>query len=74
MRTNPHGIGTTLSIEGAGLHVPYHRTRPPRPAPSQSIAPFVLGLGDAALAPLIRLRWPDGVMQTRDEPRRPTSS
>ena len=30
----------------------------------QSIAPFVLGLGDAELVPLIRLRWPDGVMQT----------
>ncbi|WP_152051273.1 FG-GAP-like repeat-containing protein [Tautonia marina] len=63
MRTNPHGLGTALSLEGANLSVHYHHTTT-ESGTGQSIAPVVLGLGDADLVPLIRLRWPDGVMQT----------
>ena len=63
MRTNPHGIGTTLELQGDGLSVTYHHTTTSSGL-GQSVTPIVLGLGDSDLAPLIRLRWPDGVMQT----------
>ena len=63
MRTNPHGIGAKVDLEGDGLSVPYHHTTTSS-GPGQSVTPFVLGLGDSDLVPLIRLRWPDGVMQT----------
>ncbi|RUL89024.1 FG-GAP-like repeat-containing protein [Tautonia sociabilis] len=63
MRTNPHGIGAKVSLEGEGLSVHYHHTTT-EAGPAQSVAPVVLGLGDSELVPLIRLRWPDGVMQT----------
>ena len=32
MRTNPHGLGARLSLEGQGLHVAYEHTRPRRRA------------------------------------------
>jgi len=62
MRSNPHGWGAKVALEGAGLAVSYHHTTPSA-APGQSVAPFVLGVGDVSLVPLIRLRWPDGVLQ-----------
>ncbi len=62
MRTNPQGLGTKLTLEGRGLFVPFEYTTL-EAGLSQSVAPFVLGLGENAEAPTIRLRWPDGVMQ-----------
>ncbi len=62
MRTNPHGLGTRLNLEGPGLDVPYAVTTPGSGL-AQSIGPVVLGLGRSASAALLRLRWPDGVMQ-----------
>jgi hypothetical protein len=62
MRTNSHGIGTRITLEGQGLYVPYDHTTP-ESGLGQSIAPFVLGLGAREQADLVHLRWPDGVMQ-----------
>ncbi len=62
MRSNPHGIGTRLSLEGQGLHVPFDMTTP-EAGLAQSIGPFVLGLGKIQEAALLRLRWPDGTIQ-----------
>ncbi|MFM7316809.1 MAG: cytochrome c biogenesis factor, partial [bacterium] len=62
MRTNPHGLGTRFSFEGQGLFVPYEHTTPTAGL-GQSVSPVVLGTRGAAIIPLLRLRWPDGVMQ-----------
>jgi tetratricopeptide (TPR) repeat protein len=62
MRTNPHGIGTRVTLEGQGLFVPYDHTTQ-ESGPGQSIAPVVLGMGAREHADLVHLRWPDGVMQ-----------
>ena len=62
MRTNPQGIGARLSLEGQGLHVPIDHTTPSS-GPGQSVGPVVFGMGANTSAPLLRLRWPDGVMQ-----------
>ncbi|WP_435007438.1 FG-GAP-like repeat-containing protein [Tundrisphaera lichenicola] len=62
MRTNSEGLGARLSLEGEGLHVPYDHTTPSAGL-GQSVAPVVLGLGSKTSAPLLRIRWPDGVMQ-----------
>ena len=62
MRTNSHGIGTRVTLEGQGLFVPYDHTTP-ESGLGQSIAPFVLGLGDKRAGRPGSLRWPDGVMQ-----------
>ena len=62
MRTNSQGLGTRLTLEGQGIHVPFDYATPAA-GPSQSVGPIVLGLGPNTSAPLLRLRWPDGVMQ-----------
>ncbi len=62
MRTNSHAIGTRVLVEGAGLRTAYDNTTP-ETGLAQSIAPIVLGLGKHDSAPLVHLRWPDGVMQ-----------
>lgn len=62
MRTNPHGLGTRLSLEGQGLQVTQEHTTPSTGL-GQSVTPIVLGLGDSRTVELIRLRWPDGTMQ-----------
>ena len=63
MRSNPQGLGTRLALEGEGLDVRYIHTTP-EAGPAQSVAPVVLGLGTHESAPLVRLRWPDGVNQS----------
>ncbi len=62
MRTNPHGLGTRLTLEGQGLLVTYEHTTPSASL-AQSIGPIVLGLGRSALAELVHVRWPDGTIQ-----------
>ena len=62
MRTNPQALGARFSLEGQGIHVPYDHTTTTAGL-AQSVTPIVLGLGDKAEAPLLRIRWPDGVMQ-----------
>ncbi len=62
MRTNPHGLGDSVLLQGPGFEVPYLHTTV-ESGPAQSVAPAVLGLGDADEAALVRLTWPDGVMQ-----------
>jgi tetratricopeptide (TPR) repeat protein len=62
MRTNSHGIGARVILEGQGLFVPYDHTTQ-ESGLGQSIAPLVLGMGSHAQADLVHVRWPDGVMQ-----------
>ncbi len=62
MRTNPQGLGTQVTLQSVGLDVPYHHTTT-EAGPSQSVGPVVLGLGPHASAHLVRLVWPDGVIQ-----------
>ena len=62
MRTNPHGIGTRITLEGQGLLVTHDHTTPGAGL-SQSVGPVVLGLGQSPSVELLRLRWPDGTMQ-----------
>ena len=62
MRTNPHGLGTRLALQGEGLEVPFEVTGA-ESGLGQSVGPIVLGMGDAPKADLLSLRWPDGVMQ-----------
>lgn len=62
MRTNPHGLGTKLALQGTGLDIPF-TTGTHAATLGQSQGPLVFGLGPVASVPLIQLRWPDGVMQ-----------
>ena len=62
MRTNSEGLGARLSLEGQGINVPYDHTTPSASL-AQSVGPIVLGMGASPSAPLLRVRWPDGVMQ-----------
>ena len=61
-RTNPEGLGVRVVIEGDGLLVRYDHTTPDS-GPAQSVTPVVLGLGTHEKARLVRLKWPDGVLQ-----------
>lgn len=62
MRTNPHGLGTRVALEGQGLSTLYDHTTP-EAGLAQSCGPIVLGMGKLPSAALLRLRWPDGTMQ-----------
>jgi tetratricopeptide (TPR) repeat protein len=62
MRTNPHGLGTRITLEGQGLLVTHEQTTPAASL-GQSVGPVVLGLGSSPSVELLRLRWPDGTMQ-----------
>ncbi len=62
MRTNPHGLGVRVELEGQGLNVLYDHTTP-EAGLAQSVGPVVLGLDTDPSAALLRLRWPDGTMQ-----------
>ncbi len=62
MRTNSEGLGARLTLEGQGINVPYDHTTP-NAGLGQSVGPVVLGMGSSTSAPLLRVRWPDGVMQ-----------
>ena len=62
MRTNPHGLGTRITLEGQGLLVTHDHTTPTGGL-AQSVGPIVLGLDQNPSVELVRLRWPDGTMQ-----------
>lgn len=62
MRTNVEGLGVHVTVQGDGLYLPYDHTTP-EAGPSQSVAPVVLGIGNRDKARLVRLKWPDGVLQ-----------
>lgn len=63
MRTNSEGLGTRLALEGQGLYTPFDYTTI-EAGTAQSSGPFVLGMGTHLMAPLLRIRWPDSVMQS----------
>ena len=62
MRSNSAGLGTRLTLEGAGLDNPIDIASLDA-GTGQSIRPVILGLASALNAPLLRIRWPDGVIQ-----------
>ena len=62
MRTNPHGRGARVALEGQGLNVQYEHTTP-EAALGQGVAPVLLGLDRVPTAALVRIRWPDGTLQ-----------
>ncbi len=61
-RTNSHGLGTRVILEGQGVRASFDYTTPDSGL-GQSMAPIVLGLGESKKTDLIHLRWPDGVIQ-----------
>jgi len=63
MRTNSEGLGAKLSLEGRELYVPMEYSTL-EAGTAQSVGPVVLGLDQHLNAPLLRVRWPDGVMQS----------
>ena len=63
MRTNSEGLGTKLALEGQGLYAPIEYSTW-EAGTAQSVGPVVLGLDRHLNAPLLRVRWPDGVMQS----------
>ena len=62
MRGNSQGLGARVIVEGRGLKLVYDHATPDAGL-GQSTAPIVLGLGDRPAAELVRVRWPDGVLQ-----------
>jgi tetratricopeptide (TPR) repeat protein len=62
MRTNPHGRGARVALQGQGLNVPYEHTTP-EAALGQGVTPVLLGMDRARTAALVRIRWPDGTLQ-----------
>jgi tetratricopeptide (TPR) repeat protein len=62
MRTNPHGLGAKVLLDGDELDSALEHTTP-EAGLAQSVGPVVLGLGAADSARLLRVHWPDGVMQ-----------
>ena len=62
MRTNVHGLGTEVTLQGPELFVPYLHTTTTAGL-GQSVAPTVLGMGTKDKADMVRITWPDGVMQ-----------
>ena len=63
MRTNPHGRGARVALEGQGLNVQYDHTTP-EAALGQGVGPVVLGMDRWPSAALLRVRWPDGTLQS----------
>ena len=63
LRSNPHGIGARVWLEGPGLNVYYDATTT-EAGLAQSVIPITLGLGKSQSASVVRLLWPDGANQT----------
>lgn len=61
-RTNPHGWGAKVQLQGANLRVVHDHVLAGSGL-AQSVLPIVVGLGPSTAAQLIRITWPDGVMQ-----------
>jgi tetratricopeptide (TPR) repeat protein len=62
-RSNPQAVGTRVLLQGPNLEVSFDDV-PSGSTLAQSAGPKVLGLGSAEQALLVRLTWPDGVMQS----------
>jgi hypothetical protein len=63
LRTNPHGIGARVWLQGPGLNVRYDATTL-EAGLVQSVVPITLGLGESQSASVVRLLWPDGSSQS----------
>jgi hypothetical protein len=68
LRTNADGIGAKVSLR-AGLYHPTAERTTLTAGLGQSLLPLHLGIGRAAAADSVRVRWPDGVVQ--EESNRP---
>jgi tetratricopeptide (TPR) repeat protein len=66
MRTNPQGLGARILLQGLTLRNFYNHTTP-ESGLAQSVGPVVLGVGENTSVNLIRLLWPDGVIQCEME-------
>jgi tetratricopeptide (TPR) repeat protein len=62
LRTNPHGIGARVWLQGPNLNIPFDAITP-EAGLAQSCVPITLGLGQQDSSAVVRLRWPDGVSQ-----------
>jgi tetratricopeptide (TPR) repeat protein len=62
LRSNPHGIGARIWLQGPHLDVT-HDAAVPGIGLAQSCDPITLGLGTNDSAAVVRCRWPDGVNQ-----------
>jgi hypothetical protein len=62
MRTNADGIGTRITVHAGTLYTGAERTTTSAGL-GQSLLPTVIGLGKATTADVVRLRWPDAVIQ-----------
>ena len=62
LRTNPHGIGARVWLQGPNLNVPFDATTL-ESGLSQSCVPLTLGLGSNDASAVMHVRWPDGVNQ-----------
>jgi hypothetical protein len=63
LRSNPHGWGARIRLQGLGLNTMLEATTASNGL-TQSVAPWLMGLGSREQAPLLRARWPDGAFQT----------
>jgi FG-GAP-like repeat/ASPIC and UnbV len=63
LRSNPHGIGARVQLEGPGLNS-FLDTAAWESGLAQSVAPKVVGLHRHDSAALVRILWPDGARQT----------
>jgi hypothetical protein len=63
LRSNPHGIGSQVRLEGPRLESVLEATYASSGL-AQVVSPSVMGLGATKQASVIRIRWPDGASQT----------
>ena len=63
LRSNPHGIGARIRLQGPGLETTVEAATPTSGL-AHSVAPWIMGLGVAKRAAIVRIRWPDGASQT----------
>jgi FG-GAP-like repeat/ASPIC and UnbV/Tetratricopeptide repeat len=63
LKSNPHGIGARIWLQGPGLSVIQDVTTC-NSGLVQSHGPITLGLGEKEAAAVVRVGWPDGVSQS----------
>jgi hypothetical protein len=62
LRSNPHGIGARIWLQGPELNVLHYATTPAAGLAHSEVA-ITLGLGQSDSAAVARILWPDGVNQ-----------
>ena len=62
-RSNSQALGARINARSRGLNAAHHNATPDA-AMGQSVGLITLGLGDSTVAELVRIQWPDGVVQS----------